>query len=209
MKEFTLELTQNKTYEVANYEALVEQLQQEVENYRVENINEDTYKLAKDNKAKLNKLSDMVNNTRIATEKAYMMPFNKGKEQCNTLIAIIEEVTSELEKGIKEVDMIVKDDKYKEIETYYNSINDTPILFEKIVNKKWLNKTTKMEDIKNEINLKISAIKYDFEQLKSVSDNTTYSLLIFLYIENNLDLSATLQKYEEYITLDMKLKSAI
>lgn len=206
MEKFKLELTQNMNYGITNYDELEKKLREEVEKYKVDTINEDTYKLAKANKAKLNKLVDEVNDTRIEAEKAYMLPFMQGKEQCNNLINIVKEVSSELDKGIKEVDERTKGDKYSKIKSYFDSINDLPIEVDDILNTKWLNKTTKFEDIQSEINLRLSAIKYDITQLKSLSDDSTYSFVLFLYIENNLDFKKALEKFEKYLTLQERLK---
>lgn len=206
MEKFKLELTQNKTYGITNYDELEKKLREEVEKYKVDTINEDTYKLAKANKAKLNKLVDEVNDTRIEAEKAYMLPFMQGKEQCNTLINIVKEVSSELDKGIKEVDECTKGDKYSKIKSYFDSVNDLPIEVDDILNAKWLNKTTKFEDIQSEIDLRLSAIKYDITQLKSLSDDSSFSFVLFLYIENGLDLKKALEKFEKYLTLQEKLK---
>lgn len=206
MEKFKLELTQNKTYGITNYDELEKKLREEVEKYKVDTINEDTYKLAKANKAKLNKLVDEVNDTRIEAEKAYMLPFMQGKEQCNTLINIVKEVSSELDKGIKEVDERTKGDKYSKIKSYFDSVNDLPIEVDDILNAKWLNKTTKFEDIQSEIDLRLSAIKYDITQLKSLSDDSSFSFVLFLYIENGLDLKKALEKFEKYLTLQERLK---
>lgn len=206
MEKFKLELTQNKTYGIENYDELEKKLREEVEKYKVDTINEDTYKLAKANKAKLNKLVDEVNDTRIEAEKAYMLPFMQGKEQCNTLINIVKEVSSELDKGIKEVDERTKGDKYSKIKSYFDSVNDLPIEVDDILNAKWLNKTTKFEDIQSEIDLRLSSIKYDITQLKSLSDDSSFSFVLFLYIENGLDLKKALEKFEKYLTLQERLK---
>lgn len=206
MEKFKLELTQNKTYGIENYDELEKKLREEVEKYKVDTINEDTYKLAKANKAKLNKLVDEVNDTRIEAEKAYMLPFMQGKEQCNTLINIVKEVSSELDKGIKEVDERTKGDKYSKIKSYFDSVNDLPIEVDDILNAKWLNKTTKFEDIQSEIDLRLSAIKYDITQLKSLSDDSSFSFMLFFYIENGLDLKKALEKFEKYLTLQERLK---
>ena len=206
MEKFKLELTQNKTYGIENYDELEKKLREEVEKYKVDTINEDTYKLAKANKAKLNKLVDEVNDTRIEAEKAYMLPFMQGKEQCNILINIVKEVSSELDKGIKEVDERTKGDKYSKIKSYFDSVNDLPIEVDDILNAKWLNKTTKFEDIQSEIDLRLSAIKYDITQLKSLSDDSSFSFVLFLYIENGLDLKKALEKFEKYLTLQERLK---
>lgn len=206
MEKFKLELTQNMNYGITNYDELEKKLREEVEKYKVDTINEDTYKLAKANKAKLNKLVDEVNDTRIEAEKAYMLPFMQGKEQCNNLINIVKEVSFELDKGIKEVDERTKGDKYSKIKSYFDSINDLPIEVDDILNTKWLNKTTKFEDIQSEINLRLSAIKYDITQLKSLSDDSSFSFVLFLYIENNLDFKKALEKFEKYLTLQERLK---
>ena len=209
MSELKLVLT-NKNYEVADYDGLVERLSDEVNKYKVGEVNEDTYKIAKVNKSKLNKLIDEVNDARISAEKEYMIPFNKGKEQCNSLIAIIKNVSEELDKGIKVVDDSIKNEKYDEINTYFVSINKFPINLDKILDKKWLNKTNKMEDIKKEIDNKLMLIDYDILKLKnSIEDKNDLKTILFLYFNGNMNLTETLQTYEKYLTIDSELENLI
>lgn len=206
---FELKLTTDRTYEVSNYDALVKQLSEEVEKYKVNEINEDTYKVAKANKSKLNNLIKEVNDTRIAAEKVYMQPFNVGKAQCDNLIAIAKSVSDELDKGIKKIDDAIKSEKYNEIEKYFNSVNNLPIDLKSILGSKWLNKTAKMDDIKEEIDSRLKSIKYDISQIKEVATDNTLLVLVFDYLENGMDIEKTFTKYEKFLTMQEALKQAI
>lgn len=205
-----LEENEKKVYEVKDYDTLSEKLKIEVESYRIANINEDTYKLAKSNKSKLNKLIDEVNDSRIASEKAYMIPFNNGKEQCNALIKIIKEVSDELDKGIKAIDETDKNEKYEEINTYFNSVNKFPITLDKILDKKWLNKSIKMDEVKKDIDNRLMLIDYDILKLKtSIEDKADLRVILFMYFNGSMNLTETLQTYEKYLTIEASIESLI
>lgn len=200
----------DKSYQVPNYDELVIALKEKVKKYQIEEVNEDTYKLAKTYKSTLNNLIDSVNSARIAAEKKYMEPFNVGKDQCKTLIGIAQVIVDELDKGIKSVDDSIKSDKLEEIRKYFDSVNIYPIQLEDILDKKWLNKTTKLDDIKKDIDIKLVLIKNDINDLKSsIDDKEALKTILFLYFTTDMNLTNTLLKYEKYLTLEDSLKSLI
>lgn len=200
----------DKSYQVPNYDELVVALKEEVKKYQLKEVNEDTYKLAKTYKSTLNNLIDSVNSARISVEKKYMEPFNVGKDQCKTLISIAQTIVDELDKGIKSVDDSIKSDKLEEIRKYFDSVNIYPIKLEDILDKKWLNKTAKLEDIKKDIDIKLVLIKNDINDLKSsIEDKEVLKSILFLYFTTDMNLTNTLLKYEKYLTLEDSLKSLI
>lgn len=199
-----------KSYQVPNYDELVVALKEEVKKYQIEEVNEDTYKLAKTYKSTLNNLIDAVNSTRIVAEKKYMEPFNVGKEQCKNLINIAQNIVDELDKGIKSVDESMNSEKLEEIRKYFNSMNIYPIELEAILDKKWKNKTTKLEDIKKDIDTKLILIKNDINDLKNcIEDKEALKTILFIYFSTDLNMTNTLLKYEKYLTLEEKLKTLI
>lgn len=200
----------DKSYQVPNYDELVVALKEEVKKYQLVEVNEDTYKLAKTYKSTLNNLIDSVNSARISAEKKYMEPFNVGKDQCKTLIGIAQAIVDELDKGIKSVDDSIKSDKLEEIRKYFDSVNIYPIKLEDILDKKWLNKTAKLEDIKKDIDIKLVLIKNDINDLKnSIEDKEALKTILFLYFTTDMNLTNTLLKYEKYLTLEDSLKNLI
>lgn len=200
----------DKSYQVPNYDELVVALKEEVKKYQIKEVNEDTYKLTKTYKSTLNNLIDSVNSARIAAEKKYMEPFNVGKDQCKNLINIAQAIVDELDKGIKSVDDSIKSDKLEEIRKYFDSINIYPIQLEDILDKKWLNKSTKLDDIKKDIDIKLVLIKNDINDLKSsIDDKESLKTILFLYFTTDMNLTNTLLKYEKYLTLEDSLKSLI
>jgi hypothetical protein len=200
----------DKNYQIPNYDELVVALKEEVKKYQIEEVNEDTYKLAKTYKSTLNNLIDSVNSARITAEKKYMEPFNIGKDQCKTLIGIAQAIIDELDKGIKSVDDSIKSNKLEEIRKYFNSVNIYPIQLEDILDRKWLNKTTKLDDIKKDIDIKLVLIKNDINDLKnSIDDKEALKTILFLYFITDMNLTNTLLKYEKYLALEDSLKSLI
>lgn len=199
-----------KNFEIPDYDNLVKHLKEEVQKYRLDTVNEDTYKLAKSNKAALNNVIDAVDDARKKAEKKYMEPFLIGKDQCKTLTSICKEVVDELDKGIKEVDKGTKEDKKAKIQEYFKRVNIYPITLDDILDAKWLNKTTKIEDIQKDIDTRMILIKNDINDLKSaIQDKEALKTILFLYFTNDMNIEITLLKYSKYLDMQEDLNYLI
>lgn len=204
-----LEKTSDNKYLIPDYDELLKKVKEEIEPYRISEVNEDNYKEAKSNKAKLTKLSDEIDTMRKNAEKQYMLPFNQGKAQCKELIDTIKEVTSELDAGIKAIDENASNEKKTEIFHIFKTICNLPIELDAIMDKKWLNKTTKLDDVKKEMQYKITAINYDLMKLKNDLPYEDYKMVAFFYFDNGMDTNKALEKYSNYLQFQEAFKNAL
>lgn len=187
------------SFEIKDFEKQKEWLIQNLKLYNLPEVNEDTYPIAKANRALLNKVSKDLNTRRLNAQKTYMIPFNKGKDQYDELISMIDEVSNKLKEGIDQIDERGKEEKKKELEQYFNSANPYPISFESVMNEKWLNKSTKIEDIKKEIDelfLKINNNLYLVSQ--NLKDPTLFKWFCHFYFKK-LDMEGSLNELSEYM----------
>lgn len=196
------ELLAKGKLEIEDFENLKENLNNKLIEYLVPEINEDNYKVVKKSKQELSKLSKSLNDRRILLQKDYMEPFNVLKTQVDELISNIDAVAKELDNGLKEVDDRGKEGILNDIRIYFevsNSYKDT-LKFEDIYDSKWLNKTVKIEDVKNEIDSILLKVNNDLYSLKTILNNdnesTKLAYYIYFYIERR-DLSKTIELFND------------
>lgn len=185
------------SYEILNFDDVKSKLEITLKYYQVKEVSEQNYTIAKSNRTTLNKLSKSVNDKRVKAQKAYLEPFNKGKQQCDELISMIDKVSDELKTGIDAIDNKYKDSKYKELKEYFDSANKYPIDFDKIVDAKWLNKSSDIEEAKSAIDDKLTNIAKDlFILSKAIKKKADFSLLLYFYFKD-LDLNKALTNYND------------
>lgn len=203
------ELLVEGSFEIKDFESLKENLSNKLVEYLVPEVNEDNYKLVKKDKQELTKLSKELNDRRILLQKNYMKPFDNLKSQVDELISNIDVVAKELDNGLKEVDNRGKESVLNEIKAYFEVSNPYRdiLKFEDLYNSKWLNKTTKMEDVKNEIDATLLRINNDLYMLKTAfgvdKESTRLAYYIYFYVCQR-DLSKTIETFND---MKIKLKS--
>lgn len=132
------ELKRELTEKVSMYETLV---------YTDENINE-----TKADRANLNRLKKTLNDERIRREKEYMVPFNAFKAKMNEIISIIDKPVAIIDKQVKEFEEKQKQEKRAAIEEVFGTIGfQTFVTLDMIFNDKWLNASTSLKSIEEEM----------------------------------------------------------
>lgn len=133
---------------------------------------DDDIKSAKEDRANLNRLKNALNDRRIQIEKEYMKPFTEFKTQINEIIAMLDEPAKLIDQRVKEYEKAKQDEKAKEIEAYFDGIENKPewLKIEQIWNIKWLNATKSMKSIREEINLALEGISSDLATLAEIHD---------------------------------------
>lgn len=150
---------------------------------------------AKNDRAVLNNAEKMLNSKRLELEKEYMQPFLVFKNTIAQTCTAIKQASAKLDEIVKAQENSEKEIKRVKISEYWNSKNFTLFNLDKIFNEKWLNKSTKIKDIENEIDAKI---KQTFDDLK-VLDNfpeEDRALLKTIYLQT-LNLSDATAKAQE------------
>ena len=158
--------------------------------YDVANYNESNIDSAKKDKALLNASAKALNDKRIEIEKEWMVPFTEFKDIISDTCKLIKSATEKIDTVVKDSEAKAKTEKKTEISTYWESKNFTLVSLEKAFDQKWLNKTSKMKDIKIEIDTTINKINDDIKTLEAIGGDT--ETLKAMYLEN-LDINKTIQ----------------
>lgn len=154
-----------------NYEELKKEISAKAHQYALAVYSDEQIKLAKSDRANLNKLKKALNDERIRREKEYMQPFNDFKAKINEIISIIDKPVQLIDGQIKNYEEQQKlEKKDKILCCFENSIHPEWISFEMIFNEKWLNASVKMSAIEEEISLKLEQITADLQTLSGLPE---------------------------------------
>lgn len=156
-----------------NYEELRAELLQKVSVYETMVYTEDQIKVAKTDRAALNRLKKALNDERIRQEKEYMQPFNTFKAQVGELVKIIDKSVAVVDKQVKGFEEQQKAEKLKAVEKYWYSVlaaDKVPesVSFKQILDDKWLNASVSMKSIQETIDGKLEQIAKDLAVIDSL-----------------------------------------
>ena len=152
-----------------NYEELKAELTEKVEVYQRIVYTDDSIKAAKSDRAELNRMKKALNDKRIEIQKEFMKPFDGFKEHIDELIGLINKSVENVDAQVKAFETKVKADKERELKALFDVKNTFVWLtFEKILDQKWLNASTTMGAIDNEMNLILSGIEVNLNSLKGL-----------------------------------------
>lgn len=153
-----------------NYEELKTEVLQKLSIYETMIYTEDQIKLAKEDRANLNRLKKALNDERIRREKEYMQPFSTFKAQIAEIISIIDKPVAVIDKQIKAAEEQAKAEKMETIKAYWA---DSQSIFSaddivKIYDPKWLNASVSMKSICEAIDAKIEQIANDLAVVRQL-----------------------------------------
>lgn len=154
-----------------NFEELKAELTEKVSMYETMVYTDDQIKEAKADKANLNKLKKALNDERIRREKEYMVPFNEFKAQINEIICIIDKPCMVIDQQVKAFEDKRKQEKLDEITGLFNSLEHPEWLhIAQIFDDKWLNASTSMKSVQEEITAKLEKISTDITTLSNLPE---------------------------------------
>lgn len=154
-----------------NYEELKAELTEKVAFYETLVYTDDQVKDAKADRATLNKLKKTLNDERIRREKEYMQPFNEFKAQVNEIIGIIDKPIAVIDKQVKEFEDQKKTKKQKDIEELFAGMGfQSFVTLEKIWDPKWLNASTSMKSIEEQMRSRMYQIGDDVLTLHNLPE---------------------------------------
>lgn len=181
-----------------NFEELKTGLTERTAAYKSMVYSENDIKGAKADRAELNRFKKEINDKRIACERAYMVPFESFKKQCNEIIGIIDEAVKNVDEQVKAFENKAKAEKETQIREMFAEVNTLDWLScDQIMDKKWLNASTSMTSIKEEMEIAIGAIKTDFESLQGLE----YSLEATVVFKATLSLAAAIAENKRMVDL--------
>lgn len=154
-----------------NYQEIKQELEEKVSMYTNLVYTDDQIKLAKADRAKLNKLKTALKDERIRREKEYLEPFNVFKNQVKDLIEIIDKPVSLIDKQIKAYEEQKKEEKRSEIEQAFDSLDKPEWLkLEQIFADRWLQSSVSIKSAKDSMLQTLDTISKDMQTLENLPE---------------------------------------
>lgn len=203
---FELKITMPKPKPIVfNFDELKSDLTTALADYQSRIYTEDTIAEAKEDRAKLNKLKKAINDERIAREKEYMQPFNEFKAQAKELCEMIDSASSGIGEQLEAFEQKRLDEKTSHIQTLFDDVAsnyDLPfITLDKVMNEKWLNKSTSDKAIIEEITERFEKAIKDLEVIAKMP---SYSFEAEESYKTCLDLNKALEEGERMADIQAK-----
>lgn len=175
---------------LTNAEQIRDLVKARISDYSLDNYNESNIDKAKADKALLNKAKKALNDERIKLEKSFMQPFMGFKDVVNETVKLIDKAVKDIDTVVKASDEKAKQAKREQIAKVAEEVGleEVGVKLDLIFNDKWLNKSTSLKKVREEIDNRIKTIKSDLETLKTFSED--YDVLVVRYKEH-LDLNET------------------
>lgn len=150
---------------------------------------------AKADRAVLNGAEKTLNARRLELERQYMEPFNKFKATITDACKAIKQASGALDEIVKSEENREKEVKTVQIKEYWIKTGFSLFEIEKVFDQKWLNKTTKLQDVHSEID---RIQKKTFDDLKVLENFPAedVALLKTTYLDS-LDITQAMQKAQQ------------
>ncbi len=149
---------------------------------------------AKKDRAIFNSIASDINSFRLAREREYMEAFDPFKEVMNRLGAKVKAGSNQLGEIVKAVEETEKNEKKVEIESTWNVFGFTLITLDRIFDQKWLNKGSKLKDIKIEMERRIAKTYEDIAIIENFGQDQDTLKAIYL---DTLDIGQALAKGQQ------------
>ena len=177
---------------VTNAKAIKTLVEKQIELYDISNYSTDDIAKCKQDKALLNKAVKALNDKRISLEKEWNTPFEEFKSTVKETVDLIKSAAIKIDSIIKQDEERSKNEKLAEIRKIAESagLNKLEIKLEKVMNPKWLNKSTSIKSIEKEMAEKVKTINESIETLGSYSDVAT---AVIARYKENLDLNEAIK----------------
>ena len=149
---------------------------------------------AKKDRAIFNSIANDINSFRLAREREYMEAFNPFKEVMNRLGAKVKAGSNQLGEIVKAVEETEKNEKKVEIDSIWKTTGFTLITLDRIFDQKWLNKGSKLKDIKIEMERRIAKTYEDIAIIENFGQDQDTLKAIYL---DTLDIGQALAKGQQ------------
>lgn len=177
---------------VTNAKAIKTLVEKQIELYDISNYSTDDIAKCKQDKALLNKAAKALNDKRIALEKEWNTPFDEFKTTVKETVDLIKSAATKIDSIIKQDDERVKEEKMAEIRKIAEKVGlpEVNVKLEKVMNPKWLNKSTSLKSIEKELAEKVETINESVATLLTYTDVASAALARY---HEDLDLNAAIK----------------
>ena len=189
-----------------NFEELKTELQAKAKEYEIMTYTEEQLTEAKKDRANLNKLKKALNDERIRREKEYMQPFNEFKSKINEIIAIIDKPVAMIDAQVKNYEEKKKEEKQEAINALFNA-KEFPewITVGQIQDKSWLNATTSMKQIDDNMTGWKNRIETEQKTIESLPEFAFEAMEIY---KTTLDMAKAIAEGQRLADIQRRKKEA-
>lgn len=190
-----------------NFAELKQEITERTEAYVGMVYTDDQIKSAKADVAMLRKFTKALSDERIRVKKEYLKPYDEFEAKVKELSGIVDKAIVNIDSQIKIFDQIKQDEKKMNIEEMFkNMLFPEWMTVEQIWNPKWLNASTSMASIENELlNQKNDIIR----NCQTLATLPNYSHEAVLFYQKTLDVSGALAKVTELAEIEAKKKKML
>ena len=177
-----------------NFEELKTELAERLEHYNGLIITEDGIKEAKADRAKLNKLRTAIDTRRKDIKKEYLKPYNEFEGKIKELTLLIDEPIKAIDTQLESYEERRKEAKLEKIWDAYEetipAVVKEIIPLDRILDPKWLNATTSMKSVGEDLENWAKRVNADLLALDTVEE--AYQAAVREKYIATLDVSAAL-----------------
>lgn len=199
MNEIKLLVEQNAGKIEFNYVETKMFLQEKMAEYDGAIFTDETMDIAKRERASLRKLKSQIDDERKKVKNAWMAPYTQFETQVKELLELVDKPVAAIDKQVKEYEEKKKQEKLETCRKIYSEeISDiVDILpFERIFDSKWLNATTALKSIREEISDIVFNTRTQIETIKMMnSDAVEKALEIY---RDTLDMTKAVAHINQY-----------
>ena len=165
-----------------NFESIKANLKSALSVYQNTVYTDETIKSAKDDKATLARAKKLVEDRRKAYKEQCLAPYTAIEPRIKELVTMIEDQRLLIDGVVKDYTDRQKQEKEKEVRAYYDR-KAAPLgdlsskLFEKLLDPKWLNASTKRAKYEEEVQLSINNAARDIQFIRAMDSPFVDTLL--------------------------------
>lgn len=181
-----------------NFEELKREIGHRSEEYLNLVYSENQMKEAKKDRAALRKLVTALEDKRKEIKKQVMVPYQDFEKKEKELVSIINEAVDNIDAQVKGYEEGLRQDKQKKVEEIYKECIgdlDRTVPLEKIFKDSWLNASTTLKSIREEISGIYQKVDTDLKLINAETSKYSYEMKEE-YLKN-LDFSAAMAKKQE------------
>ncbi|MGN1383427.1 MAG: DUF1351 domain-containing protein [Eubacterium sp.] len=190
-------------------------IEKSISKYQGMVVTADSIKEAKDDRAKLNKLRNSIEDERKRIKREWNKPYTAFEKEVKSLVGLIDKPIENIDGQLKTYEDHRKQEKQADIQAIFdenaNELKDL-ITLDQIANPKWLNASYNIGTIENEILAALDDVRGNRLLIPDICpDYEDYAMDYYL---KTLDIVATKTEYEHYkaaqekITAERKAKEA-
>lgn len=185
----------------SNLDDIETELKAKMEDYKDYEVTKDTITADKKVLADLRKLKTSMEDARKKVKSEWEKPYKDFEAKYKAVLALVEEPINEIDSQLKAFEEQRAAEKKLHVrEIYDDNIEDLErfLPFDTIFNSKWLNASTKDQDIVYDISEKKLKVKTDLDAIKALGSEIEEDV-IDAYVKAGNNLATAIQRNNQYI----------